>query len=119
MNKSLKHGPFFDVFEGMLKTKPFDEFESLVLRKRENIRHFVQKTLSVDKPIQKQSDIAEQNRLYLLFDSVYCWKSDPEHSVRVISWIINYGHTRLLKKIVNHVECNNYSISLIFGSNVM
>ena len=27
MNKSLKHGPFRDVFEGMLKTKPFDEFE--------------------------------------------------------------------------------------------
>jgi hypothetical protein len=46
MNKSLKHGPFRDVFEGMLKTKPFDEFESLVLRKHENIQHFVKKTLT-------------------------------------------------------------------------
>jgi hypothetical protein len=27
MNKSLTHSPFRDVFEGMLKTKPFDEFE--------------------------------------------------------------------------------------------
>jgi hypothetical protein len=30
MNKSLKQGTFRDVFEGMLKTKPFDEFESLI-----------------------------------------------------------------------------------------
>jgi hypothetical protein len=33
MNKSLQHGPFLDVFEGMLKTKPFDKFESLILGK--------------------------------------------------------------------------------------
>jgi hypothetical protein len=30
MNKSLKHGPFRDVFETMLKAKPIDEFESLI-----------------------------------------------------------------------------------------
>jgi hypothetical protein len=39
MSKSLKHGPFRDVFEEMLKTKPFDEFESLILRKCQNIQH--------------------------------------------------------------------------------
>jgi hypothetical protein len=39
MNKSLKHGPFRDVFETMLKTKPIDEFDSLMLRKRQNIHH--------------------------------------------------------------------------------
>jgi hypothetical protein len=47
MNKSLQHGPFRDVFEGMLKRKPFNEFESLILRKHENIRHFAKKTLSI------------------------------------------------------------------------
>jgi hypothetical protein len=46
MNKSLQHGLFLDVFEGMLKTKPLDEFESLVLRKHENIHHLLQKKLS-------------------------------------------------------------------------
>jgi hypothetical protein len=50
MNKSLKHDPFLDVFEAILKTKPFDEFESMILRKRSNIHHFVNKTLFVKKP---------------------------------------------------------------------
>ena len=119
MNKSLKHCPFLDVFEGMLKTKPFDEFESLILRNHENNLHYVQKIPSFKEDIKKQFYIAEHRRLYFLFDSVHCRKSDSEESVRVISWIINYGHTHLLKEIVNHVECNNNSINLIFGSNVM
>jgi hypothetical protein len=37
MNKSLKHGPFRDVFETMLKAKPIDKFESLILTKRDDI----------------------------------------------------------------------------------
>jgi hypothetical protein len=44
--------PFRDVFEGMLKTKPFDEFESLILRKRWNIQHFVNTNFSAEKHIQ-------------------------------------------------------------------
>jgi ankyrin repeat protein len=119
MNKSLKHGPFLDVFEAMLKTKPFDEFESLILRKRENIHHFVHTTFSVKSPHQQIIGGIEYNRLHLLFDSVLHVESGPEYNVMVISWIINYGHTHLLQEIVNHVECNKYSISLVFGSDAM
>jgi hypothetical protein len=117
MNKSLQHGPFRDVFEGMLKRKPFNEFESLILRKHENIGHFAQKTLSVTNYIEALSSITELQRLQLLFDETL--ESDLEYNVRVISWIINYGHTHLLQEIVNHVKCNNHNISLVFGSNVM
>jgi ankyrin repeat protein len=116
MNKSLKHGPFLGVFEEMLKTKPFDEFESLILRKHENIHQFVQKIPSSKEDIKKQYCIVERRRLPLLFHSVHNGKS--EGSFRVINWIIGYGHTHLLKEIINHVECNKYSINLIFGSNV-
>jgi ankyrin repeat protein len=119
MNKSLKHGPFLDVFEAMLKTKPFDEFESLILRKRENIHHFVHTTFSVKRPHQQMIGGIEYNRLHLLFDSVLHVESGPEYNVMVISWIINYGHTHLLQEIVNHVECNNNSTSLVFGSDIM
>jgi hypothetical protein len=34
----------------MLKTKPFDEFELLILMKRQNICHFVKTSFSVNKP---------------------------------------------------------------------
>jgi ankyrin repeat protein len=123
MNKSLKHSPFLDVFEGMLKTKPFDEFKSLILRKRQNIHDFVRKNFSIKMPIPWTSDIIEyirlHRRLHLLFDEGCDVESDSEYNVRVISWIINYGHTHLLQEIVNHVESNKHSISLIFGSNVM
>jgi hypothetical protein len=53
MNKSLKHGPFRDVFETMLKAKPIDEFESLILRKRDDIHDFVAATFSANMPTQQ------------------------------------------------------------------
>ena len=120
MNKSLEHGPFLDVFKGMLRTKPYDEFESLILRKRQNIQHFVNTAFSVKKPNQQKIDLNEfdHDRLHLLFGLINP-VSDTEYNVRVISWIIYYGHTHLLQEIVNHVKCNNHSISLIFGSDVM
>ena len=116
MNKSLKQGTFRDVFEGMLKTKPFDEFKSLILRKCQNI-HLVNTTFFAKEPIQQ---IIEFDRLQVLFDSIHHTVCGSEHTcnVRVISWIINYGHTHLLQEIVNHVKCNNHNISLIFGSDV-
>jgi hypothetical protein len=57
INKSLKHGPFLDVFVEMLKTKPFDEFKSLILGKCQNIRHFANSTFSVNKSITETIDI--------------------------------------------------------------
>jgi ankyrin repeat protein len=119
INKSLKHGPFLDVFAKMLKTKPFDEFKSLILGKCQNIRHFVKSTLSVNKSITETIDIIQRDRLHLLFGRVFNVNSATEYNVKVISWIINYGHTQLLEEIVNHVECSNLSISLVFGSDIM
>ena len=113
MYKSLQHGPFLDVFEGMLKTKPFDEFESLILGK------YMHTTFSVKKSIPEMNDIIEDDRLQLLFDRVFDVESGPEYNVKVIRWIIYYGHTHLLQEIVNHVECNNHSINLVFGFDVM
>jgi hypothetical protein len=46
MNSSLKHSPFLNVFNRMLKSKPYDEFKSLILEKK-----FVEKTFSVDEPV--------------------------------------------------------------------
>ena len=120
MNKSLKHGAFLDVFKGMLKTKPFDEFESLILREHGNVYHIMQKIAHFEYIIERRVGfIAECHRLYLLFDWDHYRNSDFKGGVRVISWIINYGHTHLLKEIVKHVECNKHNISLIFGSNLM
>ena len=116
MNKSLKHGLFRDVFETMLKAKHIDEFESLILRKRHGIDDFMVTTLSANRPTQQMIGGIGYERLLLLFDLVFHRKSYPQYIVKVISWIINYGHTHLLQEIVNHVECNNLSISLVFGS---
>jgi predicted transcriptional regulator len=70
----------------MLKTKPFDEFESLILRKHENIRHFVQKTLSGG--IQKQFDINELIRLFVLFDRVNLHNTQTTCFKRYCQWRI-------------------------------
>jgi hypothetical protein len=65
----MAYGPFLDVFKGMLRTKPYDEFESLILRKRQNIQHFVNTAFSVKKLNQQKIDLNEfdHDRLHLLF----------------------------------------------------
>ena len=110
MNSSLKNSRFLNVFNRMLKSKPYDEFKSLILEK-----NFVEKTFSVDEPV----GLFERDRLFLLFEKIFCVASGTSYDVRVISWIINFGHIHLLQEIVNHVEDNNHSIYLVFGSNVM
>jgi hypothetical protein len=99
----------------MLKRKPFNEFESLILRKHENIRHFAKKTLSIKNFIETEPDTTVLQRLQLLFDETLDMKSGFKYNVRVISWIINYGHTQLLQEIVNHVECNNHLLHAFVG----
>ena len=119
MNKSLKLRPFLDVFKTMLKKKNFGEFKSLILWKRKKIDDFVEKTFSVNECISETIDVIQRYRLHLLFGRVFHVQSGNGYKVKVISWIINYGHTHLLQEIVNHVKCKNCSISLVFGSNVM
>jgi hypothetical protein len=76
----------------------FYEFESLILRKRQNIQHFVNTTFSVKKLNQQKIDLNEfdHDHLHLLFGLINP-VSDTECNVRVISWIIYYGHTHLLQ----------------------
>jgi hypothetical protein len=74
----------------MLKTKPFDKFESLILGK---CMHTI---FSVKKPIPEMIDIIEDDHLQLLFDRVFDVESGPEYIVKVIRWIIYYGHTRFI-----------------------
>jgi hypothetical protein len=78
-------------------------------------------TFFAKEPIQQIIDIIKFDRLEVLFDTIHRTVCGSEHTcnVRVISWIINYGHTHLLQEIVNHVKCNDHSISLVFGSDVM
>jgi hypothetical protein len=52
----------------MLKTKPFDEFELLILMKRQNICHFVKTSFSVNKPETIGS--IQRSRLHLLLHQI-------------------------------------------------
>ncbi|VDI23103.1 Hypothetical predicted protein [Mytilus galloprovincialis] len=40
------------------------------------------------------------------------------HSIRLISWVVYYGHTRLLQEIVNHVLDHNDSTEIVLGSDI-
>jgi hypothetical protein len=72
MNKSLKHVPFHDVFEKMLKGKPLEEFESFILEKCQNIHHFMNTTFSTIKRIPEMIDFFfGVDPLHDLFDTNY------------------------------------------------
>jgi hypothetical protein len=68
---------------------------------------------------QKPTDFTERMRLYLLLDIEFSQISDLEPSVRVIRWIINYGHTHLLYNLWtlwSREEDAPHSMLIHFGS---
>jgi hypothetical protein len=61
--------------------------------------------------------------LHLLIAACFPSKAFTIHKLPIehatISGVLYVCHTRLLQEIVNHVECSNLSISLVFGSDIM
>jgi hypothetical protein len=63
-----------------VKTKPFNEFESLILMKCQNIHHFMNTTFSAKEPIQQMIDIIEFDRLHVLFGIKHRTVCGSEHT---------------------------------------
>ncbi|XP_062586640.1 uncharacterized protein LOC134248246 [Saccostrea cucullata] len=97
MNNVLKEPRVYQAFEEVLETKSDTELESLFLSERTDISKVMNKCERDSKELN--SDRGRQNAL-LNKES----ESKTKHLIRVISWVIYYGHNRILQYILKRME---------------
>ncbi|CAC5383298.1 unnamed protein product [Mytilus coruscus] len=124
MNKALKYQPFLDVFIELIIKKPYENFKFTFLTQSiGNSHHLINYD---DLGERKYEDIYrdETVRRELLTDKRVREQLEGKigqyvtHSIRLISWVVYYGHTRLLQEIIEHVHGHNDSTDIVFGSNI-
>ncbi|XP_052087894.1 uncharacterized protein LOC127724932 [Mytilus californianus] len=124
MNKALKYQSFLSVFFQLIRKKSYEAFKITFLTPSTgNCEHMVdyedkagrtyedmyrdetiRRELLTDKRVREQNNGVHGN--------------DVTHTIRLISWVVYYGHTCLLQEIVEHVHDHNDSTDIVFGSNI-
>ncbi|XP_062617403.1 uncharacterized protein LOC134279078 [Saccostrea cucullata] len=117
MNDSLKHPQVIKAFIDVLQKKPYSDIKSLFLSKQESGLHLVRQGYHLITESQKQSNVrSELKRLEVLMDENLHYKTNMI-SIRVISWVIMYGHCQILQQIVQQTENHGETKRELFMEN--
>ncbi|XP_055999931.1 uncharacterized protein LOC125657060 [Ostrea edulis] len=101
-NNVLKQQKMCETFIAKLKTKSYEELKSLFLSQHENVENIMRKQASVlneSENWDQWSDERDRQRLL-----VNTRRNVATQGVRVISWVIYYGHNKILQYIVGLIE---------------
>ncbi|XP_056001360.1 uncharacterized protein LOC125655641 [Ostrea edulis] len=104
-NQVLKHPQVCQAFIGVLETMTFTEFKFLFLSSQEQVDAIVSKRMNVVDESRGRSEWGEWERQEVLVDE-RPKRHDKgfTYNVRVISWVIYYGHHRILKYIIQRTD---------------
>ncbi|XP_062597965.1 uncharacterized protein LOC134259396 [Saccostrea cucullata] len=104
MNNVLKHPKVCQAFIEVLKTKSHTELKSLFLSVQKDVSNVVSTGERVREESRKR-DIRSREwcRQRLLVNENFI--KGRTFSVRVISWVIYYGHNQILQYILKETEC--------------
>ncbi|XP_056001314.1 uncharacterized protein LOC125653620 isoform X2 [Ostrea edulis] len=111
-NQVLKHPQVCQAFIGVLETLTFTELKFLFLSKQENVVKIVSKKKNVLEESENEWEWSENLQLQ---EMLVCQKFNPNdmgvrscdgntYNVRVISWVIYYGHYQILEYILQQTE---------------
>ncbi|XP_061190483.1 uncharacterized protein LOC133198405 [Saccostrea echinata] len=119
MNDALKDNQLCKAFIGVLETKAYAELKSLFLNKQDNVSNVLRwdVTSSEESKNDKIANIGIKNFLYiegLLLDKRQIIIEPFTCNVRVISWVIYYGHHQILRYIVDRTELHKETSSALF-----
>ncbi|XP_055998105.1 uncharacterized protein LOC125683237 isoform X2 [Ostrea edulis] len=109
-NRVLKHPQVCQAFIRVLETKSYTELKSVFLSSQGKVDKIASKQESVKKESGEKRDWSEWDRQRALVDERYKIDHKREihtvciHNVRVISWVIYYGHYHILQFIVQQTE---------------
>jgi ankyrin repeat protein len=117
-NQVLKHPLVCQAFICELERKPYTELKILFLSSQGKVDKIVSKQKCVEKGSVKRSGLDERWRQQVLVDGREEQNDKGEcvgtHNVRVISWVIYYGHHQILQYIVQQID-QHHEISELFG----
>ncbi|XP_055998771.1 uncharacterized protein LOC125654883 isoform X2 [Ostrea edulis] len=111
-NQVLKHSQVYQAFIRVLETKSYTELKSVFLSSQGKVDKIAGKRKCV---VEESEERDEWTRQTVLVD----YRSDGSFleircNVRVISWVIYYGHYQILEYIVQQTEKHN-EVSELFG----
>ncbi|XP_061167023.1 uncharacterized protein LOC133175903 [Saccostrea echinata] len=111
MNDSLKHPQVIQAFIAVLERKSYTELKSLFLQKQEGgLPYLLSQVRDLIKETRTQTnEETERERQCVLIDEK--WHSRTcMHNIRVISWVIMYGHYQILEYILKEIKKNDDDI---------
>ncbi|XP_056001178.1 uncharacterized protein LOC125656335 [Ostrea edulis] len=112
-NQVLKHSQLCQAFIGVLEKKSYAELKALFLSSQGE----VDKIASKREFVEEEGEWSEWRRQEVLIGRNYqddVGETNREYNVRVISWVIYYGHYQILEYIVQQTEQHN-EIYELFG----
>ncbi|CAC5397311.1 unnamed protein product [Mytilus coruscus] len=106
MAKLLYHEPFVRAFLEVLSNKSYDSFKKVFLSVHENT------------PCKNPDDIDDTIH-NLLVDVAFFDFKEETFCIRAISWVVYFGHFRLLEYIMGRVYVEEGSYQAVFGNEKM
>ncbi|VDI07362.1 Hypothetical predicted protein, partial [Mytilus galloprovincialis] len=100
--KSLLHELFIKIFIEILENKSYESFKKVFLSFQRNV--------SCERPRDIDGTVH-----YLLTDFVFLEDKHERCCIRAISWVVYFGHLKLLKYIINRVRDKEGSCKSVFG----
>jgi ankyrin repeat protein len=122
MNDALKDDDVCETFLEVLKRKPYQEVKTIFFSKQNDTSKIVSKSKNVGNEVEsKRLSDCELDRQKLLVGEMMVAESDSHsdtvHTVRAISWVIYYGHSKILQGLFNTILENKESINHVIGWN--
>ncbi|XP_062599456.1 serine/threonine-protein phosphatase 6 regulatory ankyrin repeat subunit C-like [Saccostrea cucullata] len=116
MNNVLKQPEVCEAFIEVLKTKSYTELKSLFLSVQKDVPKVVSKGERVTEESEKEDKWSREWKRQRVLTNT--WR-EPEivFGVRVISWVVYYGHSQILKCILEQIEVNKEPQSELFNGN--
>ncbi|XP_062585045.1 uncharacterized protein LOC134246700, partial [Saccostrea cucullata] len=113
MNNVLKHPKVCEAFIEVLKTKTYTELKSLFLSEQEDVSNVVSKGFHVAKEsIQRDKRSKEWCRQEVLVNERGIIENT--YSVRVIMWVVCYGHSQILRYILEQTDLHKETFIDLF-----
>ncbi|XP_062574496.1 uncharacterized protein LOC134236343 [Saccostrea cucullata] len=119
MNDVLKQSEVCKLFIEVLNRKSYSGWKALFLSKQNDVHRIVRKINWVVKECEesekRSNELRKQN---LLVNERWTPLKGSTYSVRVISWVVYYGHNKILQHILEQTDRQNETHSQMFDSSI-
>ena len=108
MNTTLKNYDICNAFIDELKKLPYPEIQKLFFKKQEDTLKIFDRSEKEGSKLKRRHTLDPEWMRQKLLMGIYNWRGKP--NIRVISWVIYFGHRQLLQFLFNLVTEHNESI---------